>query len=414
MAICPQNSAWNNAKIFLAVLVASLFLLEAKSVRADAGFDAWVKAFWPQARAAGVSKSTYDRAFQGLSPDPDVLRLAGRQAEFIKPIWDYLGSAVSTKRIEDGREKAVAWKSWLKRIEARYGVDQYIVLAIWGIESSYGAVLDNPKIVRNVIRSLATLAYRDKRRKKFGGTQLIAALKILERGDPPHSTLTGSWAGAMGHTQFIPTTYNAYAADIDGDGRRNIWTSIPDALASTANYLSESGWQKGKTWGYEVALPSQFNFALADEKTKKTLAEWSRLGVRRNHGRAFPRPNDEAVLILPAGARGPGFLMLKNFRVIKRYNNATAYALAVGHLADRIRGGEGFKQSWPTDTPPLKSKDEIRTMQTLLTRRGFGTGGVDGRIGPMTRKAIQNFQQKTGMIADGYPTQDLLRRLRGG
>lgn len=401
------------AALGLSVLGA-MVVADVAPVRADAGFDRWVKGFWPKARAAGVSRSVYDRAFSGFGPDPDVLRLASRQPEFIRPIWDYIGSAVSDKRIKNGREKAIEWKSWLDRIESRFGVDRYVVLAIWGIESSYGAVLDNPKIVRNVIRSLATLAYRDKKRKKFASTQLIAALKIMQRGDTPQDVLTGSWAGAMGHTQFIPTTYNAYAADIDGDGRRNIWTSIPDALASTANYLSESGWKPGETWGYEVKLPRRFNFSHADEKTQKTLAEWGRLGIARTGDRNFPRPGDKARLFLPTGARGPAFLMVKNFRVIKRYNNANAYALAVGHLADRIRGGGPFGQSWPASDPPLSSYDQVREMQKLLTRRGFNTGGVDGRAGKKTRKAVRDFQRSSGLTTDGYASQSLLRRLRGG
>ena len=216
----------------------------------------------------------------------------------------------------------------------------------------------------------------------------------------------------MGQTQFIPTTYEAFAVDIDGDGRRNIWTSIADALASTANYLSESGWNRGETWGYEVIVPRRFDFALADGTSRKTLADWTGLGVKRTRDRAFPRPGDKAVLILPAGAKGPAFLMLKNFRVIKRYNNSTSYVMGVGHLADRIRGGNEFLQSWPRDDPPVSSREGIREMQQMLSNRGFSAGHADGRIGPMTRKAIRDFQRRSGMIADGYPGKALHARLR--
>lgn len=410
--ICSRSA---RCRPFVGLVTAlALFIGGFASASADPGFNAWVKGFRGEALAAGVSAQVFDRAFSGLKPDPEILDKASNQPEFVRPIGDYLNAAVTDSRIETGREKAQEWKSWLDRIERRFGVDRHVILAIWGMESTYGAVLDNPRIVRNVIRSLATLAYKGGKRRKFGKTQLIAALMILQRGDTVPARMTGSWAGAMGHTQFIPTTYNAYAVDIDSDGSRNIWTSVPDALASTANYLSESGWRTGETWGYEVLVPSTFDFAAADGAKSRTLAAWIRLGLRRTGGRSFPRPNDKATLMLPAGARGPAFLMLKNFRVIKRYNNADAYALAVGHLADRIRGGAPFERTWPADDPPISSRKAIREMQALLSKRGFDTGGVDGRIGPKTRRAIRTFQKQSGMIPDAYPSARLLDRLRGG
>ncbi|MBB4302900.1 membrane-bound lytic murein transglycosylase B [Rhodobium orientis] len=395
------------AAVVIFVLAASV------GAKADARFDRWIRDFWPTAKAAGVSWDTYRSAFAGVSPDPDILKKASRQPEFVTPIWEYLGSAASERRVENGREKLVEWKTWLDRIEAKYGVDRHVVVAIWGMESSYGEVLNNPKIVKNVIRSLSTLAYAGGKRQRFGESQLVAALKILERGDVSPRHMTGSWAGAMGHTQFIPTTFEAYAVDMDGDGRRNIWTSIPDALGSTAAYLNRSGWVSGKTWGYEVDLPRGFNFALADGHGKRSIAEWQALGVTRVLGRVFPRPDDEAYLLMPAGARGPAFLMLKNFRVIKRYNNADAYALAVGHLADKLMGAGSLAASWPREEKPL-THSQTRELQALLNRLGYGAGSVDGKLGPKTRAAIRDYQKRIGMPPDGYANTRLLSNLKDG
>ena len=380
---------------------------------ADRAFDRWVDDFWPQAKKAGISHSTYQRAFRGVSPDPEVIEKSKKQPEFVKPIWEYLDGAVSDKRIENGREKLSEYRGLLDRIEQRYGVDRHIVVAIWGMESSYGFVLENPKVVKPVIQSLATLAYSGGRLSKFGRTQLIGALKILERGDVTADRMTGSWAGAMGHTQFIPTTYNAYAVDFDGDGKRNIWSSIGDALGSTAAYLNKAGWDTGKTWGYEVELQRGFDYALADERTKRSLADWERLGVGRSGGRGFPRPRDMAVLFTPFGARGPAFLMLDNFKTIKRYNNANAYALAVGHLADRLRGGSDFEAGWVRDDRQLSSS-ETKELQQHLTAIGLSTGGADGRVGPKTRSAILAYQARIGVVPDGMPALSLLERLRKG
>lgn len=396
--------------LFIPIILATVLILPS-SAHADA-FDNWVRDFWPTARAAGVSANTYNAAFAGVRPDETILKSASNQAEFVRPIWSYLDSAISKTRLSNGKEKLVQYRRTLDAIEAKYGVDRHIVVAVWGMESSYGAVLNNPKIVKGVIRSLATLAYADRRRKKFGRQQLVAALKILERGDIHPAGMTGSWAGAMGHTQFIPTTYQAYAVDFDGDGRRNIWTSIPDALGSTAAYLNKMGWQTGKTWGYEVRLPRNFNFEYANEKTQRSLNDWQRLGVSRPNARDFPRPSDKASLFMPSGASGPAFLLLKNFRVIKRYNNANAYALAVGHLADRLRGGNTFSQSWPRDAKPL-TRTERKSLQQLLKSKGYYGGSIDGKIGPMSRAAIRRYQNKIGQIPDGYASTSILGKLRG-
>lgn len=391
------------------VLAAGLL---ADGARADPGFRRWVDEFWATARAGGVSRATYERAFAGVTPDPEVLEKAGHQAEFVRPIWDYVAGAVSEKRIAAGRALLAQHAADLGRIERAYGVDRHILVAIWGMESSYGEVLGNPKIVRPVVRSLATLAYADAKRARFARQQLVAALKLVERGDVSLDGLTGSWAGAMGHTQFIPTTFEAYGVDFDGDGRRNIWSSPLDALASAANYLRESGWVGGKTWGYEVVLPAGFDFRLADDEARP-LAEWQAAGVLRPGRRGFPRPQDKAILVVPAGARGPAFLMLRNHFVIKRYNNATAYALAIGHLADRLRGGGGFVQAWPVAERPL-SASETRELQQLLADAGYYQGRIDGKIGPQARAAIRAFQARRGVAPDGYASATLLSALRGG
>jgi membrane-bound lytic murein transglycosylase B len=383
------------------------------SAHADAGFDRWVKDFWPTAKSAGVSRAVYDAAFRGVTPDPAVLEKARFQPEFSTPLWDYVEGRVSEKRIGSGREALVRYRSLLDQIESRYGVDRHILVAIWGMESYYGEVLSDPKIVKGVIRSLATLAYADRRRGKFGRQQLVAALKILQRGDISVEGMTGSWAGAMGHTQFIPTTYEAYAVDFDGDGRRDLWNSLADAIGSAANYLSKAGWVAGTTWGYEVALPQDFNYRLAEDENSRPLSEWAKLGVARVHGEGFPRPGDKAVLIAPAGASGPAFLMLRNHFVIKRYNNATAYSLAVGHLADRLRGGGGFAHAWPNGERPLTA-DESVELQKHLARAGYYEGEIDGKIGPASRAAIRAFQSGRGLIADGFAGLQLLTTLRSG
>ncbi len=373
-------------------------------------FGRWVNGVWPEARKKGVSRKMFALAFKNVSPDPDVLKRAEHQPEFVRPIWKYLETAVSKKRIADGRRMLRKYGSLLGKIEARYGVDRYTVLAIWGMETSYGSFRGN----KNVIRSLATLGFQGERRK-FGRSQLLAALQILQRGDITPKKMTGSWAGAMGHTQFIPTTYSAHAVDFTGDGRRDIWGSIPDALASTANYLRVSKWRPGETWGYEVDLPKGFNYALTGRKRVKTLAQWQALGVRRAKGKTFPRPDDRASIILPAGAKGPAFAIINNFRSILRYNNATSYALAVGHLADRIRDASatGFAKPWPVEYLPLARTQRFE-LQRLLAKRGFRPGKIDGILGSGTRAAVRAFQKASGMAVDGYPSTVVLKRLQRG
>ncbi|RMF04743.1 MAG: lytic murein transglycosylase [Alphaproteobacteria bacterium] len=375
---------------------------------ADPAFQRFVEGFQSKARKAGISASTYRRAFKGVVPDPEVLEKAAYQPEFTKPIWEYLASAVSESRIVNGRKKLAQHSRLLADLQARTGVDKHVLVAIWGMETSYGSYMGK----RYVIRSLATLAYSGER-QRFGRTQLLAALKILQRGDITPARMKGSWAGAMGHTQFIPTTYLRYAVDHDGDGRRDVWNSVADALASTANYLKASKWRAGETWGYEVMLPRGFDYASASRKTVKTLAEWQALGVKRVKGKKFPRPGDRASIILPAGARGPAFAVINNFRSILRYNNATAYALAVGHLADRIRdpGFGGFVTPWPKAYRPLSRSQRV-ALQELLQEKGFLKGKADGVIGSGTRAAVRAYQKSAGLTPDGYASVKLLEHLQ--
>jgi membrane-bound lytic murein transglycosylase B len=388
------------------LIAATLALVSSPPARADDDFSRWLQQFRADAAAQGISQATLDRALNGLSPDPDILKAADNQAEFVKPVWEYLDSAVSQARISKGKAQLSRYAEQFAAIEAKYGVDRHYVAAIWGMETSYGSFMGG----KSVIRSLATLAYKGER-TDFGRTQLLAALRIIENGDIDVANMQGSWAGAMGHTQFIPTTYLEYAVDFTGDGTRDIWRAISDALASTANFLKEKGWNTGETWGYEVVLPDGFDYALADGRTRRDLAAWAKLGVKRPGGRPFPRPSDPARLIVPAGAKGPAFLMINNFDVIKRYNNATAYAIAVGHLADRLMGFGPIQQSWPRNEQPL-ARSERKELQQLLADMGFLSGKIDGIIGPNTRAAVRKFQRARNMTPDGFATKRLLETMR--
>jgi membrane-bound lytic murein transglycosylase B len=394
----------------LRLLTAAAVILAAMAHAAAVTPAEWVQSFWPAARAVGVSRAVFDAALAGFTPDPDVIKKAATQAEFNMPIWHYIDMMVSDERIGGGKAALAKYSDTLARIEREYGVDRYIVVAIWGMESLYGDALSNPKLVKGTIRSLATLAYSGGRLAKFARPQLLVALEILQRGDVTVKGMVGSWAGAMGQTQFIPTTYNAFAVDFDGDGHRNIWTSAPDALASTANYLRKSGWRPGQTWGYEVSLPKDFNLRRA---ASHTLAEWHKLGVDRVGGKSYPRPEDRATLFLPAARDGPVFLVLGNFQVIKRYNNANSYALAVGHLADRLRGFGPFVTPWPAHEPPLSTEDRQK-LQRLLTARGLYSGDADGNIGSGSREAIKSYQLAVGMTPDGIESRRLLEMLETG
>jgi membrane-bound lytic murein transglycosylase B len=407
------------AVLFCAACAASSPVSPAPEARASSaapparpalGFAEWREAFRTRARAQGISDRTFDAAFAGVAPNERVMELDQRQPEFVRPIWDYLDSAVSETRVANGRALAAQKADSLRAIEARYGVDAEVPLAIWGLESAYGANFgDIP-----VIESLATLAWEG-RRRDFAEDQLLAALRILQDGDVSPDRMLGSWAGAMGHTQFIPTSYLAYAVDFTGDGRRDLWSADAlDALASTANYLSRFGWRLGQPWGVEARLPAGFDYALADERPRD-VREWRAMGVTAADGAPLP-DHGPAALLLPAGAGGPVFATYANFRVIKSYNNATAYALAVGTLSDRIAGGAPIRAAWPRDQRPL-SRMEKTELQQRLTALGFDTRGVDGQIGPDSRAAIRAWQRARGRPADGFDSAALLdavRRETGG
>jgi membrane-bound lytic murein transglycosylase B len=332
--LAPRASAYA-----VRLALAALILIGA-TASASADFGHFVQSLWPQAHARGVSRATFEAAFRGVSPDPDVIARTKRQAEFVKPIGDYLATAVSAKRIETGRLKAREWKDILEKVDRTYGVDPYVVLGVWGLESNFGGYLGD----KYVIRALATLAYARYRGDYFK-KELISALQILEAGHVQARDMQGSWAGAMGQTQFMPSSFNHYAVDFDRDGHKDIWTNVPDALASTANYLKKHGWIAGETWGYEVILPTGFE-ARAHAGGYRGFAQWAALGVTRADGEAMPREGS-AALLRPAGAGGPAFLVTRNFKVIKSYNNSTSYALGVALLGDRIAGWPPLKASWP-------------------------------------------------------------------
>ncbi len=373
---------------------------------ADAGFQQWIEVFRGRAISQGIDATTFGQAFRGVRYDPDVIKRDRNQSEFTKTIWDYLDSAASDSRVENGKAALVKHRSQLDAIEARYGVEKEVVVAVWGLESNYGTFRGK----NDVVQSLATLAY-DGRRGAFFEQQLVAALKILQNGDTSPRNMTGSWAGAMGHTQFIPTSYLDYAVDFTGDGRRDIWADDPsDALASTAAYLAKFGWVKGQPWGVEVKLPANFDYALASRKITKTPGEWAALGVTAMNGADVPNHGAGAIL-LPAGGKGAAFMVFKNFAVIERYNAADAYVIGVGHLSDRIGGGPAIQASWPRGDRAL-TFDERQEMQRLLTAAGFDTQGVDGKIGPKTLDAVRAFQKSKGLAADGYASLTLLKALR--
>jgi membrane-bound lytic murein transglycosylase B len=385
---------------------AALLWLAAADAASAQGAKACVEGLWPSAKSAGIARATFDRAFQGFSIDPEVIELATYQPEYVKPVGEYIDRAVSNKRIEGGKQKLAEYQALLGALENRYGVDRHILIAIWGVESNYGMQPGE----KNVIRSLGTL-YCSGTKAKFAKPQIVSALKILQRGDISFEAMNGSWAGAMGHTQFIPTTYSAYAVDYDGDGKRDIWNDIPDALASTASYLKVSNWRPGETWGYEVRLPKGFDPKKVGESTQRTLGEWHKLGIVRANGEPFPRLSDQASLFSPEGAQGPSFLVLNNFRSLLRYNVAKSYALAVGHLSDRLKGHGPFVQAWPTDETHL-SLEQRTEMQQLLITRGFLEGEADGVIGRATLEAVRGYQRSKGLQVDGFPSLTLLNRLR--
>lgn len=375
---------------------------------AQADFRSCLAGLGQEAAQQGVSPETFRAATAGIVFDEKVIELSQAQPEFKTPIWDYIAALVDEERVEDGRAAMRQHASALAQAEARYNVDRYTIAAVWGVESNFGKNLGKMPLVQ----SLATLACGGTRRREFFKGELMATLKIIQRGDIDASRLSGSWAGAFGQTQFMPTTYQRLAVDLDGDGRRDVVDSVPDAVGSTANFLRVAKWQNGQPWGYEVRLPARFNLAAAGRKAKRPIGHWASLGVTRLDGRPLTGEGP-AGIIAPAGVDGPAFLVTRNFDAIYSYNAAESYGLAIAVLSDRLRGKAGIQTAWPTDDPPL-SRAERRALQSALTERGYDVGEPDGRVGAKTREAIKDVERRLGMPQTGRPGAKVLEALRRG
>jgi membrane-bound lytic murein transglycosylase B len=369
------------------------------------GFAQWVADFRATARAAGIGEATLRGAFDNVQYLPRVVELDRAQPEFTRTVWDYLDRTVTAQRVAAGQDKLQQFRGEADAAASRYGVPSSIVVAIWGMESNYGSNYGNTP----TIDALATLGF-DGRRADWARSELLAALKILDNRDIDREHLVGSWAGAMGQTQFLPSNFLAYAVDADGDGRRDIWGSMADVMASTANFLARAGWQAGQPWGAEVRLPAGFDYGRADTAVRQSTAQWAAEGLQALDGQPLPELAD-ATILLPAGARGPAFLVGPNFRAILRYNNSTSYALAVGLLAQRLAGGPDVQSPWPRDLAAL-SRSQMVELQTALNARGFASGAPDGVMGPATRDGVRRYQRSVGLPADGYPSVELLERLQ--
>ncbi|GAB2656264.1 lytic murein transglycosylase [Arenimonas aestuarii] len=360
----------------------------------------------PKARAAGIGDALFREHTEGLLPDPSVLEALDYQPEFRSPIWDYLAGLVDQERVDDGRALLDEHAELLARIQSDYGVDPATVVAVWGVESDYGRTFGS----KDLLRSLATLSCAGRRQDFFRG-ELFALLKLIQSGDLSAANLTGSWAGAFGHTQFMPSTYARIAVDGDGDGRRDLVGSVPDALASTANYLKRSGWRTGQAWGHEVTLPEGFDASVNGRTTRRPLSAWRSRGLERADGGDLPADDRAAALLLPAGAKGPAFIVFRNYDAIYSYNAAESYALAIALLAQQLRGDGGLRASWPTDDPGL-SRAERRELQQILVDLGHDIGPVDGMVGKRTREALALEQARLGLTADGRAGQKALQALR--
>ncbi|PIF17697.1 lytic murein transglycosylase [Acidovorax sp. 59] len=370
-----------------------------------AGFAQWLSSFSAQALEAGIRPATVRDVLGKAQWQPRVVELDRAQPEFTRTPWAYLDSAVSPQRIAQGQAQLAAHGAALQAAAARYGVPASVITAIWGMESNYGSNFGTFRTVD----ALATLAYEG-RRRAWAQTELLAALRIIDQGDIAADRMIGSWAGAMGHTQFLPSVFLAYAVDADGDGHRDIWGSVPDVTASTAHFLARSGWKSGEPWGAEVQLPPTFDHARADPAVRQTMAQWESEGLRSIDGAPLPDMAG-ASIVTPAGARGPAFLVGNNFRTILRYNNSVNYALGVALLARRIDGGGPVAAPWPRDIEPL-SRAQLQALQEALNRKGFAAGTPDGVMGPATRAGLRGYQRSLGTVADGYPTLELLQKLQ--
>ena len=371
----------------------------------DAAFQAFIRDFETTAVAAGITSDTYNRAVAGITPVPAIQTVIDNQPEFAKQVWSYLDGTVSARRVANAQVMLARYGDVLAGIESRSGVPKEILVAIWGMETDYGG----SKGDYSMFATLATQAYAGPR-QQYARRELLAALKLMQQGNYPLSEMVSSWAGAFGQTQFMPSTFFKYATDGDGDGKVDLWTSPADALASTAALFQQEGWQAGKPWAYEVKLPKDFDFSIADLDSQKPLSDWAAMGVETADGAALPAGDDAASLYLPAGARGPAFILFTNFRMIMKYNNAASYALAVGMLAERMTGGKPFVAKWPRDERAL-SRAERNQFQQDLKALGYDAGDTDGLLGRKTRNALKQYQKSKGFAADGFPTAALLTAL---
>lgn len=370
-------------------------------------FDSWLAGLRDEAASRGIGDETLRTALAGLEPIPRVLELDRRQPEFTQTFWTYLERSVSDTRIQRGRDLLDTHAVLLDRIYREYGVQPRFLVSFWGLETNFGDYTGGFP----VIGALATLAH-DPRRADFFRNELFNALTILDQGHIALDQMSGSWAGAMGQPQFMPSTFTAYAIDGDGDGRIDIWNSLPDVFASAAHYLSSVGWNGEETWGREVQLPTGFDIDLTGLETRRHIRDWAALGVRRANGAALPDADIEGSIVLPAGASGPAFLVYGNFRATMVWNRSILYALAVGHLADRMIGIGRLVAERPADDAPL-SRADIISLQSNLNRLGFDAGPADGIAGSGTRSALRDYQRARGLVPDGYPTAGLVKRLAG-
>lgn len=398
----PQKFKLSRRSLIAGACASLALTIAAPAFAASVG--GFVDGVWKDARARGVSRRVFDAAMGDFQPLSSVMKLTGAQAEFTTTAADYLEKRVTSARTSTGQAMRGEWAQTLSAVASRYGVQPEIVLAIWGIETSYGGYVGKT----NTVHALATLTHGGYRANYFG-EELLTSLQILEGGHVSAGNMVGSWAGAMGHPQFMPSSFMKYAVDFRGDGHKDIWGSVPDALASTGNYLKSFGWRPGETWGYEVKLPRGFDYANVWSGQTTSLGDWASIGVGRANGKSFPRSSDPARLIMPMGGHGPVLAALPNFAVIKRYNNSDSYALAVGHLADRVIGSPGFITPWPNDSA-LNSAGR-QSLQKALAKRGYQLGVIDGVIGAKSRAAIMDFQKRAGLLPDGFASANLLRAM---
>lgn len=386
-------------RLILLVLLAAGLVQPAGAQEASPNFRSFLNSLWPDAQKRSVSRTTFDGAIRGIMPDEEVLRLTKSQPEYVRPIGDYLKNRLTANLIAGGKKNAEKWAQTLDAVEKKYGVDKEIIVAIWGLETGYGSFTGG----KDVIRSLATLAHA-RYRGDFFRNELLAAFEILEQEHITREKMRGSWAGALGQPQFIPTSFLKFAVDFSGDGRRDIWGNVPDVLGSIGNYLKEHGWKRGMPWGYEVTLPQGFDYRIS----RQSFAEWTGLGVRRADGGKFPASGD-GILFFPSGASGPSFVVTGNYEAIKRYNLSDAYSLTVAGTANRLKGMDAYRAKWP-EVIPLNREQRIR-MQKLMLAKGYPVNNVVGQIDFDLRDQIRILQVKFGLLPDGHPTETFLQRL---